>query len=105
MNQPNEQNSQPSHSDAFQASESDAPKRRGRPPGSKSRSYELIVQNDLACPACGKTVTKIVETPYPPISLDYEHVGEDGFVYNRITWQNRVCECGQFVRVKKRSRV
>jgi hypothetical protein len=58
--------------------------------------------NDLACPTCGKTNSKILECPYPPAELDYEHVAEDGFTYNRVTWQNRICECGQYLRVKVR---
>jgi hypothetical protein len=77
----------------------------GRPPGSKKRPYELVVINDLQCPVCKKTVTKILECPYRPAVLNHEHVGEDGFVYNRIVWQNRVCECGQHIRVKKRQLV
>jgi hypothetical protein len=86
---------------------SDPPAKRGpgRPPGSKKRPYELVVVNDLQCPACKRTVTKVLESPYRPATLNYEHVAEDGFVYNRVIWQNRQCECGQFIRVKKRQYV
>lgn len=101
IDQPN--NNQSDRQDESGIFPSDPPKRGpGRPPGSGKRPYELVVVNDLQCPACKRTVTKVLECPYRPATLNHEHVGEDGFVYNRIVWQNRQCECGQFIRVKKR---
>lgn len=74
-------------------------KRKGRPAGSKNFQYADALELPAACPACGSSELRTV----PGAKVSEMHTPGRMFdvAYRRIEWHNKVCPCGQRVRVRK----
>lgn len=66
-------------------------RRRGRPPGSKTLDVEHVHIVPTSCPRCGCTEHVVINVVLQR-SLTGQH---KGFSYNRVTWRNVRCQCGQ----------
>lgn len=82
----------------FSSSESEPLKRkRGRPPGSKTKNHPVVDLKPAACISCGKTNLQHLGTMN---ILDYGGFN-DGQEYNQIVWYRKQCDgCGQVQVVK-----
>lgn len=73
---------------------------RGRPKGSKNKSYETVDIQPPSCPKCGSTDLKPIRGA-KLIVRDIAGTTITGIEYTRVTWRRSICDCGQHVIVRR----
>lgn len=68
-------------------------KKRGRPPGSKSKTVESVIVEPSKCTKCGSSRRSNYLNKR---TLDLNGLRPDGTVYTSVTWRRTKClDCGQ----------
>ncbi len=73
----------------------------GRPAGSRNREYVVVYEYPAQCPSCGSTNIKPIPGGETQV---HEFPGIDaatGKPFDRVTWRNCRCECGQVIRRRR----
>ncbi len=67
-------------------------KRRGRPPGSKTRTLPIVTEEPARCPRCESTDRRVVRTTTREFSGQQLPNGQN---FDSVTWRHVVCKnCG-----------
>lgn len=71
--------------------------KKGRPAGSRNRSWPIAQELPARCPTCGGTEREVLR-----ITASHQIAGStpDGQPYDRVVWRNVRCRCGQYYRVR-----